>query len=217
MRKKYFALLAAVLTAPFFNSQSSFNTAVTVSSITPGFSYAPRWTLGLMQRISPRLIAGVDVGYGTYDTSVNFIKDEISNKYIGYKSFEVKPELYYEILPEKTTEKFMQLVSADFSYVKHASSMEDSWYQNRGSRYSFDKADYLRMRYGININYNLIIRPVKRFAVIPKAGVGIKHRKVEFSNVVNPQLYEDPVLQLALVPRNSRALHWEGPKTNINF
>uniref|UniRef100_UPI004049AA76 hypothetical protein n=2 Tax=Flavobacterium sp. TaxID=239 RepID=UPI004049AA76 len=163
--------------------EREFNSIITFSSFSPIVNYAPRWNLGYIRKIDKRYWLGLELGYGSKDISVNFAEDGgwIKN---DYKIFEIKPELYFDLRPNS---KLKHLLSVEFQYVNHTDKFNNSWYfdLNDKTYYNYDFADYKRIKYGINVNYNLIFNITKNLALMPKIGIGYRKRDVQYSNIVN--------------------------------
>jgi hypothetical protein len=163
--------------------EREFNSIITFSSFSPIVNYAPRWNLGYIRKIDKRYWLGLELGYGSKDISVNFAEDGgwIKN---DYKIFEIKPELYFDLRPNS---KLKHLLSVEFQYVNHTDKFNNSWYfdLNDKTYYNYDFADYKRIKYGINVNYNLILNITKNLALMPKIGIGYRKRDVQYSNIVN--------------------------------
>lgn len=155
MTKKLFVLILIVCFTYANSQESDRNKYLTVSIITPGISAAPRWTVGYIHQFAPKWMVGLDFGYGTYDSSINFIKkDDYRNEYVGYKSYEIKPEIYFQTYSKQ---KLKQYVSLNYSQVKHTSGMVNSWYETDYDKYDFDYADYEHKKFSVGINYNFVI------------------------------------------------------------
>jgi hypothetical protein len=163
--------------------EREFNSIITFSSFSPIVNYAPRWNLGYIRKIDKRYWLGLELGYGSKDISVNFAEDGgwIKN---DYKIYEIKPELYFDLRPNS---KLKHLLSVEFQYVNHTDKFNNSWYfdLNDKTYYNYDFADYKRIKYGINVNYNLILNITKNLALMPKIGIGYRKRDVQYSNIVN--------------------------------
>jgi hypothetical protein len=163
--------------------EREFNSIITFSSFSPIVNYAPRWNLGYIRKIDKRYWLGLELGYGSKDISVNFAEDGgwIKN---DYKIYEIKPELYFDLRPNS---KLKHLLSVEFQYVNHTDKFNSSWYfdLNDKTYYNYDFADYKRIKYGINVNYNLILNITKNLALMPKIGIGYRKRDVQYSNIVN--------------------------------
>ncbi|MFL9844126.1 hypothetical protein [Flavobacterium rhizosphaerae] len=154
---------------------------LTFSLFTPTFSYAPRYKVGFMHKISSRWWAGLSAGYGNYDTSFNFTRNDdnnIVNK--DYKLYEVRPEIYYDLRP---TSKLKHLLSAELFYIHHTDVFYNDRYNENIYTYKYTTADYRRIKTGLNINYNLLFYFTKKLGLTLTTGLGVKFRNVNFNNV----------------------------------
>ncbi|KGO85687.1 hypothetical protein Q765_14785 [Flavobacterium rivuli WB 3.3-2 = DSM 21788] len=161
---------------------------VTVSLFSPTVSYAPRYNIGYMHKVSRRWWAGIEAGYGNYGTAFG-IGAEGGSDYItnDYKLFEVRPEIYFDLRPSS---KLKHLVSAEFFYINHKDHFTtDRYYAPDGfTEYKYDAADYKRIKTGVNLNYSLMFYFTNRFGLLWKTGLGIANRTVKYSNLVNKVL-----------------------------
>ncbi|TPD66997.1 hypothetical protein [Flavobacterium microcysteis] len=178
----YLIILFTNLTSAQEQSKKEFNSIVTLSALSPTFNFAPRWNLGYIKKIDKRYWAGIEVGYGNKDIAVNFAKE--SRIKDDFKIFEIKPEFYYQLNPES---KLRHLLSLEIQYLKHTDKFENTWYYNLDNEvyYKFASADYKRIKYGININHNLIYNITENLALMQKVGIGFRKRNVTYSNVIN--------------------------------
>jgi hypothetical protein len=186
-----FLLLIGSISFAQEKNTEEFNSIITLSAFTPTVNYAPRWNLGYIRKIDKRYWLGLELGYGTNDISVNYAYKSgwIKN---DYRIFEFKPELYYDLKPNS---KLKHLLSAEFQYVNHTDKFSNGWYYdlNDNTYYNYDSANYKRIKYGMNVNYNLIANITKNLALMPKVGVGYRKREVQYSNIANR--IEDPFFE----------------------
>ena len=147
----------------------------------------PRWTFGYIYKINERYWVGSEIGYGSYKS----IPVSHKPKYKindDYQLFEIRPEFFVNV---NYGGKVKHLISSEIYYIHHTDRLEDGqFYPNNNSNsrlYAFDEADYKRIKYGLNINYNVFIQLHKGLVLIPKFGLGIKHRNVKYSNITNLQ------------------------------
>ncbi|SFN24823.1 hypothetical protein SAMN05421738_1099 [Algoriella xinjiangensis] len=84
---------------------------------------------------------------------------------------------------------FLQLII----YVNNQfyETKKNNWDENHNIYYTYDFADYDRKKYGLNINYSPVFTLFKGVTLMPKAGIGIKHRNINYSNSVNLQEAEN--------------------------
>jgi hypothetical protein len=163
---------------------------LTLSLLSPTVLYAPRYNVGYMHKVARRWWAGIAAGYGNYGTAFGVAAVDNSDFITeDYKLFELRPEFYYDLRPSS---KLKHLVSAEFFYINHKDHFtNDRYYDEDGfTEYTYDAADYKRIKTGINLNYSLMFYFTKRFGLLWKTGFGIARRNVTYSNVVNK--YELP-------------------------
>jgi hypothetical protein len=158
---------------------------ITFSLSTPTISYAPRYNVGYMHKVARRWWAGMELGYGNYNSSFG-IGVENGSDFITkeYKIFEVRPEIYFDLRPSS---KLKHLVSAEFFYINHKDQFtNDHYFAPDGfTEYKFDAADYKRIKTGLNINYNLMFYFAERFGLMWKTGFGVANRNVKYNNFTN--------------------------------
>jgi hypothetical protein len=163
---------------------------ITLNIMSPIFSYANRYNLGFYHQLTDHFIAGLEVGYGSTPISIGMgrVGEHITK---AYKIYEFKPELMFVLNPKNTTRKFL---SIDTYYIYHTDKFDNefeynSFYHDTRSDkyYSYDSANYTRRKYGLNLNFGMICSFSKHLGLIWKAGVGIRKRNVEYSNIVNPE------------------------------
>lgn len=195
---------------------NDFKSIVTFSTFSPLVSYAPRWNLGYIRKVDKRYWVGLELGYGSKNISVNFAEDGgwIEN---DYKLFEIRPEFYYDLRPKS---KLKHLLSLELFYINHSDKFKNERYFNieNNTYYNYDTANYKRIKYGMNINHSLIYNITTKLALLQKVGVGIRHRDVKYSNVVNEMEdlnYEGP--NSFVFPVNDGFLRNEGKATAFNF
>ena len=184
LKSKIFIFIVIISNFTFAQEiNNEFKSIITFSTVSPLMSYAPRWNFGYIRKIDERYWLGVELGYGNKKFSVNFAEEGgwITD---DYNSFEIKPELYYNLRPNS---KLKHLLSLEFQYVNHTDEFNNTWYfeLNDNNYYNYDFADYKRIKYGINVNYNLIFNITNNLALMQKVGLGYRNRDVRYSNIVN--------------------------------
>jgi hypothetical protein len=163
---------------------------VSMSLFKPLFAESPRWQFGYMRRISRRFWAGADVGYGNYAISLGANSRE-KEGFIGhkYQFFEIRPEFYYDIINEGLLEC---LISTELFYIHHTDTFSnDTYHTENGGSVEFSKADYKRVKAGINFNLTCLIAFNDNTGLILKAGAGIRLRNVKYSNVTVTNIDSD--------------------------
>lgn len=156
---------------------------ITLNVFSPLASQAPRWDIGYIRNISKRVWLGVELGYGNYDITINDVsgRDMLNN---DYKIFEIRPSVYYDLRPSG---RLKHLVSAELFFINHTDTFERGEYYDTEvlKTYRYDAADYKRLKYGFNLNYNLMYNFGSRFALMQTIGIGLKIRDVDFTNFIN--------------------------------
>lgn len=193
-----------------------FESMITTSVFAPTISYAPRWNLGYIRRINEHYWLGVDLGYGSQNTAVNFAED---GDWItqDYKLYEIRPEVYYDLRPQS---KLKHLVSAELFYIHHTDQFSNSWLfeLDENKHYKYDRADYKRRKYGVNFNYSLLYNITENLALMQKIGVGFRIRNVAYTNIINKS--EDPYYEGSegfLIPSTDGYLKDNGAQLGFNF
>ncbi len=84
----------------------------------------PRWRFGYIQTINPRWKVGLDVGYGSKGL---VFRNTFNSRIDSYKLWEIRPELYYVIYPNRKT---INYISLEFFYIDHKEHGSDGRYCN---------------------------------------------------------------------------------------
>lgn len=163
-----------------------------ISSITPYYGSNPRATLGYLMQPQDRWMYGIELGYASY----SFLGSDSRNRKgidKGYKLFEVRPSIHYILNPRGNAKPY---VAAEFFYINHKDvfindeeSLRNKRYINNGDdnpTIAYDKADFLRQKYGVNLNFGVFLNIFRRFGVNCNIGLGIRNRNIEYSNLINP-------------------------------
>lgn len=217
--KKVSLLVFILISLNFFGqavTTEPSKSIVTVSLFSPIISYAPRWNVGYIKKISERYWVGIDLGYGTANTAVNFAK---SGKWIhdNYQLFEIRPELYYDLSPKT---KLKHLISVELFYIDHKDSFKNSTFfdSNENSYFQYDAADYCRIKKGLNFNYNMLFNVYKNLAFMQKIGVGFKQRNVSYTSIINKVEDLNPYPKDNFIPFDMDTFIKEtGIKNSFNF
>jgi hypothetical protein len=217
IKKLSFSLL--FLTTIIFGQEGntkSQNSIVTVSLLSPTYSYVPRWNIGYIRKIDQRLWAGIEIGYGNFKSSIGIAAGSDEFIYNKYKLFEIRPEIFYDLRPKS---KLKYLLSAEIFFISHTDVLKNNWYYNTTSylHYTFESAEYKRKKYGVNINYTMILNISKRIALSPKIGFGFKYRNVKFSNLLNAAQTTYDYEQDNWTPSGNDYIKDSGTANNVNF
>lgn len=163
--------------------QKSYLTLNLMSSIV---SYSPRWDIGFIKPLNEKWYVGLEAGYGTYNSSINFTKnsDRTTEK---YKLWEFRPQLYYILNPSRKAKAYF---SGEFFYIQHTDTFSNSFFNIGGRRsnpieFRYDTADYKRKKIGLNINFGMLIQLTKDVGFNFSTGLGVRNRNVTFSNIIN--------------------------------
>ena len=172
----------------------SYITFNLLSSVNP---FNPRYRIGYIQNINSKWKLGLDLGFGTrklsWSTSgfiTNYLTSFGGAIADDYQLWEIRPELYYILNPKKST---IQYISTELFYIHHKDVYHrDHIEQKNGESFYFERANFLRQKYGLNIKYGFIIKPWKGLGLNLYTGLGLRFRNNSFSNVINPIPWHDP-------------------------
>ncbi|MBO6213609.1 hypothetical protein [Algoriella sp.] len=213
-------LFSSGLFSPKLTAQDDRKNIVTLSVMSATMQ-PPRWTVGYIHKINERYWLGAEIGYGSYQTFN--LKDRPKYKYNrDYELFEIRPEFYVNI---NYGGKVKHLISAELFYINHSDRLENgqfyetkknNWDENHNIYYTYDFADYDRKKYGLNINYSPVFTLFKGVTLMPKAGIGIKHRNINYSNSVNLQEAENASSGCAIFCTDN-IYEQNGSDTNLNL
>ncbi|HCN47601.1 MAG TPA: hypothetical protein DIT10_00625 [Chryseobacterium sp.] len=140
-----------------------------------------------MRKINERWWIGGELGYGTDKiTPVNIGNFEGKNRI-----FEIKPEVFYSLAPQSRLKHF---VSAEAFYLQQiGKDVSGTYYDENDVYYSFSSADYKRTKYGLNINYSILLHKESSwFGFMPKIGFGIRQRNVSYTNMTGREVDDAP-------------------------
>ena len=174
------------------NSQSlkdqkppAYRSIITVSSFAPFRDQ--RLNVGYMHRLNSRWWLGTEIAYGQKGMTPYNLGFEGD-----YRIYEIKPEVYYSLDPKSRLKHFL---SAELSYLNHSSKRTNAgYYDSNVQYYTYDSADFKRIRTGLSINYSILLhRESSWFGFMPKVGIGIAHRSVRYNHVEGKQpTFEGP-------------------------
>lgn len=176
MKKSWLILFSSF--AIFTSAQNSeYKNIVTLSSVS---YFIGRVDVGLLHNLGNRFWLGAELGYGNgYGGFKNNLNSNSSN------IFKISPEIYLDL---DTNSSWLHLISVQLFYSKRIiKGFEGDVYANN-SYYVFTSADVDRTRQGLNINYSFLSnRDGKKFAIMPKLGLGVRYRNNKYSNFVGLQ------------------------------
>jgi len=149
--------------------------------------YSPRLRMGLEYYSSDRLGYSLDFGYG------NGAFNELLERDWGedYSLFEFRAELkYFFILKEY----FAMYSGIELFSIYTEDAMEFDWYRkehypenyasNMITRYDF--AQFERQKYGAHFKFGVKLVAFKKVDFDFYAGLGVAHRTIRYSEIVNP-------------------------------
>lgn len=164
---------------------SVYHSIITVSSFAPFRDQ--RFNVGYMHRLNSRWWLGTELAYGQKGmTPYNLGFDG------DYRIYEIKPEVYYSLDPKSRLKHFL---SAELYYLNHSSERKNAgYYDSAGQYYTYDSADFKRIRKGLSINYSILLhRESSWFGFMPKVGIGIARRTIRYEHIQGKQFaFEGP-------------------------
>lgn len=186
MKKKLLLLLS------FFGMLSvnaqEFNSVATFSMTKPLISIAPRLHFGYIRRLDQRFLIGAEVGFGAgkfgFLSLVTDMNDGSGTK--NYLSFEVAPELYFQLNPN--SQSILMFASGEVFYTYHRQNLNNIFYEYNfvtNQEFTAESVDYERQKYGFNINFSTFFPIGEKWGIMPKTGLGILGRNVTYTNPVN--------------------------------
>lgn len=198
-----------------YNYPDAVNTFATFNIVPIAFYAQPRVQLGYYKKYNDKFWVGTDIAAG-FGKMNNLFGEAIDSK--DYRLFEVRPEVYYNL--RNPNKKLRRLLSLEFFYIYHSDTRFDSFYhdiKNKEVQVTFDKANYQRIKYGINLNYNFVIHLGRRVSLFHTIGFGVKHRNVGLSKLENAQAFYRSYERSYFDSRSNDYLHFEGRYTNFNI
>lgn len=182
----FFLIFFSVYSQERENNSENSNSYIT-ASIWPTFDlFAPRLRVGYVQQLAPHWKAGIDVGYGTEGLSILSLE---KNTGIEYSLWEVRPEVYYILNPEA---KALKYLSAELFYINQDHVFVNGAYTAENNQdFSFDRADFSRLKYGMHFKFGLFLNVGKHFGFNFFGGLGFRIADKQYSNVINPQVGSD--------------------------
>lgn len=157
------------------NSYFTINLLSTINTLNP------RWRIGYIKNLNEKWKAGLDIGYGNQNLSFPDFHNRIGE---DYQIWELRPEFYFIINPQRKTKKYFSL---ELFYINHKDVFYNGHYfPIKGESISYDKSDFKRQKYGLNLKYGFIIYSKKRLGFNLYTGLGMRIRNNTFSNIINP-------------------------------
>lgn len=90
---------------------------------------------------------------------------------------------------------------------------ENGVFEQGESDIRYDKADYLRQKYGLNLKAGILVASTRRIGLDVYTGIGLRIRNNQYSNLVNPREEEGDFREMDL----SSYLLEEGSSLGFNL
>ncbi len=182
MKLRILLLLSVFAIAPLKAQDSLQHHMISLNTVSYLASQAPRWTAGYATKIGNRWWAGTEIGYGTFWLSVHGRENDHLTR--DYKLIEIRPQIFYDL---RARGKLKHLLSAELFYINQSDRFRSDWYRDRSTStyYEYDAARYKRVKTGVNLNLNTVYYLGKNFVLWQQVGVGIRNRKVSYSDLSN--------------------------------
>lgn len=143
-----------------------------------GFSNngTPRWRIGYIKNLNPKIKIGLDIGYGNANSS-------LIQTFDNYSLWEIRPEYYHIINPKRKTLKYFSLEL--FYLNQNEEFTNQSFFSDENEYLTFDRADYKRQKLGLIPKFGMFVNLSNRIGLNWYSGVGINYRINSYSNFVN--------------------------------
>ncbi len=189
-----------------YAQSDDYKSILTVSAFAPFRDQ--RYNIGYMRKINERWWVGSEVAYGT---------DKIIPVNMGHfegknRVFEIKPEVFYSLAPQSRLKHF---VSAEAFYLNQTGkNISGKYYDENDVYYSFSSADYKRTKYGLNINYSILLHKESSwFGFMPKIGFGIRQKNISYTHMTGKEEDDAPIDGLPFDYHSNR----QGSNLRFNF
>lgn len=199
-------VFSALLLLPFFSNAQHLNPKSMATFGLINSFLNQRWNFGYMHQLNERIWIGTDLGFGSKGTVLPPVEDVLS-----YKSYEVRPAVYYSLRPESKLKHFL---GAEFFHISTEMREDFFHFWDNEEYYWADAATTNRTKTGGNLTYSILLHGDKsRIAFMPKIGVGLRNLQIKYSDAVGlsqsvPPKDGFPLLSMA--PR-------EGTRFNLDF
>ena len=143
-----------------------------------GFSNkgTPRWRIGYIKNLNPRVKIGIDIGYGNANSS-------LIQTFDNYSLWEIRPEYYHIINPKRKSLKYFSLEL--FFLNQNEEFKNQSFFTDKNEYLTFDKADYKRQKFGLIPKFGMFLNLTDRIGLNWYTGVGINYRINSYDNFIN--------------------------------
>ena len=156
------------LVSPFYLNSKQYNT--------------PRWNVGFIKNISDHSKIGLSLGYGNKASSILTTGED-------YSLFEIRPEYYYILDPQKKTLKY---ISLEFIYISQTETLLDNYFFTESNLFTnYDKADYTRVKWAIVPKYGMFIHFSEHIGMNIYIGLGVRSRTNTFKNIEGENIVDD--------------------------
>lgn len=152
------------------------------------FDYTPRFRMGIEYYSHEKIGFSFDMGYG--NNSLNAFADQ--NRSEDYELTEYRAQVNYFIILKKQIAFYM---GPELFFIQTRDVMNNSYLikpeyppgspTNLATHYQ--QADYYRQKVGLNYKLGLKLIFWKQLTFDVYAGIGIAHRKIEYSHIINPE------------------------------
>jgi hypothetical protein len=167
-----------------------------------GKYFTPRFRIGYIKNLNEKTKIGIDIGYGNANSSIINTGDK-------YSLWEIRPEYYRIINPNRKTIKYFSL---ELFYInQNEEFITQSFFSDQNEYLTFDKADYNRQKIGFIPKFGMFVNLSNRVGFNWYTGIGMNYRINSYSNFVN------------LMPRQFDEEHFspyyrkEGNKIGVEF
>lgn len=152
----------------------------------------PRYRVGYMKSIAANWRLGLDFGYGSNNLSFTDyvpILDAWGKIDDDYRLWEIRPEVYYIINPNKLTQIYF---SSELFYIHHKDVFHNNFIatKNKGF-FIYESANYRRQKYGMHVKFGVFTNVRKKLGLNIYTGLGFRFRENSYSNIINPVPWVD--------------------------
>ncbi len=157
----------------------------------------PRLRLGAEYHPHSRLGYSLEVGVG--NTQLNQYRFNGSLWGQDYSFFEIRPEVKYY---KASQGKFNVYYAAELFYLHMHDKLSNEYYYPAGSDepISFSNAYFDKHKFGLQIKIGNKILLWNRLIIDYYGGLGIAHRHINYSNVLNPEIVGGTICEFWLPP-----------------
>jgi hypothetical protein len=189
MKKLILLLLLCVTTFIFGqneNDKTDFpnenNSYVSFDLSTPINFVAPRYRFGYIHSLDENWRIGADLGFGSELTTWKLIVDNDNDNYL---LLEARFELYHIINPTKRVNIY---VSGETYVIHHQEVYYNGDFESENNFLTirYDRADFKRVKYGLNLKFGVMIPFGDKLGMNAYIGAGPRIRDVTFRNIINP-------------------------------